>query len=295
MNPRKICPIVVLLLMTAGATAAQDKEEDPHSRVQVKLEMLTLHDGLPGGGALGGLISVGGRLPKQTSMRKDSSGKVVYRRTIEGQSRWLPDNAIEIALEITENDAKRTETIRLEGFEPKTLVLREDPARGTRELLRLIPVSGPLEPDKSVSVPAEGLGKMESNPREPSDPEPGKFQLRFPVLVRDNQVLVKMAASVVATEEDPAAMLYSPGLGRFIFSSVPFEGAIEGKLSFNEITFTIEGKSYQLLTGAPISSSHSVWVVHQPFWRPSASELSAFGDQPMVSTSSLQVLLGSTR
>jgi hypothetical protein len=292
--------------MAGGATIAQDKEDDPHSRVKVKLEVLTLHDGLPGGGGVS-LFSVGGRLGKQTSMRKDSSRKVVYARTIEGQSRWLPDNAIEITLEITENDVKRTETILLEGFEPKTLVLREDPAHGRRELLRLIPVSGSLEPDKYPGVPVEGPGNTEvsgrfmghepamgSNPQETLDPEPGKFQLLSPVLIRDNQVLINMTDSMAtATEKDPAAMLYSPGLGRFIFSSVPFEGAIEGKLRFNQISFTLEGKSYLLLTGAPISRSQGVWLVHQPFWRPSAAELGGLGDHPMVGTASLRVLLDS--
>ena len=306
MSPRKIWPIVVLFLMTGGATVAQEKEDDAHSRVKVKLEMLTLHDGLPGGIGSGDLFSVGGNLGKQTSMRKDSSGKVVYARTIEGQSRWLPDNAIEITLEITENDVKRTERIRLEGFEPKTLMLREDPAHGRRELLRLIPVSGSLEPDKSLGVPVEGLGNTEvserfmghepvmlSNPRE-MDPEPGKFQLLSPVLIRDSQVLINITGSMVAaTEKDEAVMLYSPGLGRFIFSPVAFEGAIEGKLRFNQISFTLEGKSYLLLTGAPISRSQGVWLVHQPFWRPSASELSGPGDHPMVAASSLRVLLDS--
>lgn len=220
MNPRKIWPVVVLLLMTGGATTAQEKEDDPHGRVKVKLEVLTLYNGLPGGWG-GSLFSVGDRLGKQTSMRKDSSGKVVYRRTIEGQSRWLPDNAIEITLETTENDVKRNERILLEGFEPKTLVLREDPTHSTRELLRLIPVFS-IEPDKSMSVPVEGLGKMESNPLEHADPEPGKFQLRSPVLIRDNQVLINLTDSMAtATEKDSAASLYSPGLGRFIFSSVP--------------------------------------------------------------------------
>lgn len=142
MNPRKIWLAVVLLLMTGGATTAQEKEDDPRSRVQVKLELLTMRDGLPGGAGGGALFSVGSSLGKQMRTVKDSSGKLVYVRTIEGKSRWLPGNAIEITLEITENDAKRTETILLDGFEPKTLVLREDPAHSRRELLRLIPVSG---------------------------------------------------------------------------------------------------------------------------------------------------------
>ena len=76
MIPRKTWLVVVLLLMTGGATTAQEKEDDPHTRVKVKLEMLTLYGGLPGGWS-GGLFSVGDRLGKHGSMRKDSSGKVV--------------------------------------------------------------------------------------------------------------------------------------------------------------------------------------------------------------------------
>lgn len=70
-------------------------------------------------------------------------GKLLYLRTIDGRSRWLPDNPIEITLEISENGAKRTETMRLENFEPKTVLLRENRGLGWRELLRLIPVYEP--------------------------------------------------------------------------------------------------------------------------------------------------------
>jgi len=50
-----------------------------------------------------------------------------------------------VKLDIKENGAKRTETIRLENFEPKTVLLRENRAVGWRELLRLIPVFEPNE------------------------------------------------------------------------------------------------------------------------------------------------------
>ena len=62
--------------------------DDPHGSMQVKLEVLNLYDGLPGGPASSSLISVGHHLGRQTSVRKDSSGKVVYLRTVEGQIRW---------------------------------------------------------------------------------------------------------------------------------------------------------------------------------------------------------------
>lgn len=65
--------------------------------------------------------------------------------TIDGETQWLPGNVIKVMLDITENDVKRTETILLEGFEPQTFVLHEDPADGTREVLRVIPVDTMLE------------------------------------------------------------------------------------------------------------------------------------------------------
>ena len=122
-------------------------------------------------------------------------------------------------------------------------------------------------------------------------PEPGEFRLFCPVLVRDNQLLVNIGSMASSTETDPATALYSPGLGRFVFSSVPFQGAIEGKLQFSKISFTLEDKSYLLLTGAPISRSGCVWVLHQPEWRPAGlGKLNA--SEPMAEASSLQVLLG---
>jgi hypothetical protein len=122
-------------------------------------------------------------------------------------------------------------------------------------------------------------------------PEPGEFRLFCPVLVRDNQLLVNIGSMASSTETDPATALYSRGLGRFVFSSVPFQGAIEAKLQFSQISFTLEGKSYLLLTGAPIIRSGRVWVLHQPEWRPTAlGRLNA--SEPMVEASSLEVLLG---
>lgn len=130
MNPHRkwIAAIGCMFLAVAVATS-QQKEDDSHNGVGVNLEVLTLCDGLPKDG-ITDAFPVGGGV------------NVIDRRHIEGKSRWLPNNAIEVTLKITENDdTKRNETILLEGFEPKTLVLREDPEHGRRDLLRLIPVS----------------------------------------------------------------------------------------------------------------------------------------------------------
>ena len=122
-------------------------------------------------------------------------------------------------------------------------------------------------------------------------PEPGEFRLFCPVLVRDNQLLVNIGSMASSTETDPATALYSQGLGRFVFSSVPFQGAIEGKLQFSKISFTLEDKSYLLLTGAPISRSGRVWLLHQPEWRPTGHGKQN-ASEPMMEASGLQDLLG---
>ena len=147
-----IAVIGCMFLAVAVATSqvrlsirSQAQEGDPHSivrdnMVQVRVEVLALHDGLPEGGTSSSNL-VGRRLGRQ-SIQKDDSGNAVYDMTIDGESQWLPGNVIKVTLEITENDIKRTETLVLEGFEPKTLVLNEDPADDRRELLRVIPVFG---------------------------------------------------------------------------------------------------------------------------------------------------------
>jgi hypothetical protein len=133
--------VATSLLFAVSLTTAQD-EKDSRSNVFVQMEVLDMNNGLPGARSWS-VAPVGGRFGKETSTERDSAGKLLYSRTFDGQSRWLQDNVIEIRLEITENGAKRTETIQLKNFEPKILVLRENKARGWCELLRLMPVFDP--------------------------------------------------------------------------------------------------------------------------------------------------------
>ena len=159
------------------------------------------------------------------------------------------------------------------------------------------PVSNPDHPKEdrgpALVKPRPGHVPVMATSLETSLPEPGEFRLFSPALLRDNQILLNMAGSRgAATETDPAMALYSPGLGRFVFSTVPFQGAIEGKLQFSQISFTLEDKSYVLLTGAQISRSERVWVLHQPEWRPVGLRSWRPEDEPMMEASSLQILLG---
>jgi hypothetical protein len=142
-----------------------------------------------------------------------------------------------------------------------------------------------LEPDRRLSVPVAEFGTVEvsgqfldhmpvmaSNARETLDPGDAEFRILSPLLIRDNQVLVNMAgASARPDEKDFGVTQYIPGEGLFIFSPVPFEGGAEAVVrdGSNQIEFRAEGKSYVLVTGAPITRGEHVWVRHLPDWRPS--------------------------
>jgi hypothetical protein len=157
------CTIALACLMFGlGVTTAQERKDHRNDGsentvdgssalarqyVLVQLEILDMTNGLPGAASKSTCL-VGGSFGRDTTKEKDPSGKQIYFRTIDGQSRWVEDNAIEITLKINENGTKRTEAIHLIKFEPKTLVLRENRALGWRELLRLIPV---FEPNQTSS------------------------------------------------------------------------------------------------------------------------------------------------
>jgi thiol-disulfide isomerase/thioredoxin len=126
---RKWVAALVYLFLAAAVTTAQGKKANPFKNsVLIQFDVLHLQEGLPvvsgqSVGAVGTDLKV-----------------AISPPTIHAKSRWLPDNAIEMTLEITENGIMRTETIRLENFAPKTVVLGEDSALGLRKILRLIPV-----------------------------------------------------------------------------------------------------------------------------------------------------------
>ena len=141
-----------------------------------------------------------------------------------------------------------------------------------------------LEPEEKLNVPVAQFGAVEvsgeyldhmpvmaSNPRETLDPGEAEFRILSPVLIRDHQLLVNMTGSMATPDEkDNGVMLHIPGEGLFIFSPVPFEEGAEVAVRHgsNQVEFTAEGKSYLLVTGAPITRGEHVWVRHLPDWHP---------------------------
>jgi hypothetical protein len=131
-------------------------------------------------------------------------------------------------------------------------------------------------------------------PEETLDPNPKEFRIVAPVLVRDNQVIEENDGSSIDTgSPDATLMLYVPGEGRYLMSVTPFEGAVQGNVHLGQITFSLEGHAYLLLTSMPITVSERVWVKHENDFKPSehmTRQSDAHDDRPMFLVRSLKKL-----
>lgn len=163
------------------------------------------------------------------------------------------------------------------------------------------------EPGEKQEIQVANLGTLEVEaeyldhipplvyrPQETLDPNPQEFRIVAPVLVRDNQVIANEDGSSIDTgSPDATLMLYVPGEGRYLVSSVPFESAVEGSVHLGKITFSLEGHNYLLLTSMPITVSDHVWVKHEPDFKPSERMVrtsDARDDRPMYLVRSLKRL-----
>ena len=141
----------------------------------------------------------------------------------------------------------------------------------------------PVESGETHEIQVAGLGavgfeaeyldhipSLVSLPQETLDPNPREFRIVAPVLVRDNQVIANADGSSISIGSgDATLMFYVPGEGRYLVSSVPFEGAVEGSVHLGKINFSLEGHNYLLLTSMPITVSDRVWVKHESDFKPS--------------------------
>ena len=107
--------------------------------------------------------------------------------------------------------------------------------------------------------------------------EPSANELRIiaPVLLRAKQVVVDFGGtSVTGEQKDDLAWFYVPGDGLYELSLSQLPGAIQGRAENNRLTFTIDGQSLTLLTGAPIARSQDVWVLHTANVKPAGPQFS---------------------
>lgn len=130
-------------------------------------------------------------------------------------------------------------------------------------------------PGQELKIPVEDYGNLEikghfeaklpENVRIGLYPEDGVFRVSPPVvLVRGKEMLGKFDSGGGQVSVDKSYFAYGQrDEGWFVFSSKPFEGAVEGTLRMNQIEFTLDGRPYLVLTGDPILfGSVKIWVKH---------------------------------
>jgi hypothetical protein len=163
-----------------------------------------------------------------------------------------------------------------------------------------------IEPGSKQDISVPGLGNVEIageyldhlptlGPEETLDPQSGEFRIASPVLVRGREVVFNLAGTTVIgntqTMKDAAVMIYFPGEGRYIISTVPFEGAVQAAVEPGQIKFSLDGDDYVLLTAMPTTRSEHVWVTHDPQYRLSQDIQGASGDQGILMVRKLSDLM----
>lgn len=130
-------------------------------------------------------------------------------------------------------------------------------------------------------------------PKETLDPKKNEFRVVSPVLVRGKEVMFNLAGSDSTDSGDPQAalMMYYPGQGRYLISTVPFEGAVEGTVAPGQVKFNLDGQDYLLLTAMPTTRLEHVWVSHDPLYKLSEHMQGARDDRSMFMVRSLTKLL----
>jgi hypothetical protein len=102
------------------------------------------------------------------------------------------------------------------------------------------------------------------------DMSPGPGELRFasPLFLKDKSVVGDLAGTLsgIFSTDDPnmAVWMYIPGQGSFLVSLLPMKDAVAANVFLSRISFQEGGHSWEFVTGAPVSRSNRVWVLHQP-------------------------------
>jgi hypothetical protein len=151
-----------------------------------------------------------------------------------------------------------------------------------------------LEPGEKLEVEVPGTGPLtvtgeltdhvpavvtESNQL---DPGPDELRAFSPVLLRNKKVILDFEGllGTAATKKD-GVFIYAPGEGRYILSLSPLEGAVQGHVTLSRVSFEENGQPYVFLMAAPISRSDTIWVLHQPNYRPSQDSFTNQDDKVM--------------
>ncbi|MGA3264406.1 MAG: hypothetical protein ABSC47_10230, partial [Terracidiphilus sp.] len=101
------------------------------------------------------------------------------------------------------------------------------------------------------------------------DPGPDNLRIISPILLHGKEVVDEFERGSAGGKGEVA--IYFPDKGLYEISLSPKEGFIEGRVTGNKIEFEIDGQSYAFITGAPITRSEKVWILHTANFKPRRS------------------------
>ncbi len=106
------------------------------------------------------------------------------------------------------------------------------------------------------------------------DPAAHELRITSPLLLKNDKLAGDMkGATAISDGNDHGVFLYLPGEGRFSFSFSPSAGAVPGKIELNRISFTSDQQFYVIITGTPIARVDTLWVTHDPTYKPERANL----------------------
>lgn len=134
-------------------------------------------------------------------------------------------------------------------------------------------------PGQKLSVPVKDYGQIEitgrlldklpdeHNPEEMKlYPKQGEFRLTSPqLLLVDGRVASEGGGDGLGMSvKDQFFAYYAPYDGYYIFAFTEFPGATEGSIHGNQIDFTLEGRTYNLIASTPIVGPDvaKIWIRH---------------------------------
>ena len=128
--------------------------------------------------------------------------------------------------------------------------------------------------------------------------EPGQIVLMSPTLLRGDRVLLNLkngAVTGTAMRGNPAAALYAPPDGLFIFALQPFDKATACEVLHGKATCSIDGNEYTLFSERPIMAADQgskIWALRVPAYNPSKAGVSWQDGGGSIKVGELSELLG---
>jgi hypothetical protein len=246
------------------------------------------------------VFALGFRVPPQTYQRTcfmlpEPNKTCTYSTTLNNG-----ESELGLMVRFISRDNNRTELGVKAAYESDSTEFnfKEDVEAGPEKIISV--QSGQ---EDQVEVP--GLGEIQitgqyldhqpiiwgSVPNEPLPPK-NEFAIVDPVLIRGSQVICDLSGNGYSIDDgdlDATLMIYYPGEGRYLISTVPFEGAVEGAAKMAQIRFSLDGQDYLLMSGIPILRSNRVWVSHDPGYKISEHIQGQPDDQPFFHVRSLKL------